>query len=99
MYYRLIKETDTEIHVSTEGLETPGAECIHTEFSEEGPIYNIVTFGRQISCYLGISMFFAGDHKHTYHIFHKEYTGKDAQKCKNTYKTLSTNYITTTNQP
>ena len=100
MFYKFIKETDTEIHLSTVGMEIPNAECVNVEFSEEGPTYNIITFesGKKILCYLFISMFFAKDHRHTYYIFHKKYTGKDAKKCKNTYNTLSTDYITTTTQ-
>ena len=27
-YYRLIEETDTEIRVSTKGIEVPGTECV-----------------------------------------------------------------------
>lgn len=31
MYYRLLKETDREIILSDEGIEIPGAECVHIE--------------------------------------------------------------------
>lgn len=46
MYYRLIKESETEIHISTEGLEIPGAECVRIDPATSGYISPNLSYWR-----------------------------------------------------
>ena len=88
LYYRLVKETDTTLRVSPKGMEVPGTECVFVEFTNETWMEQLVTFedGRQVLCYLGISLSPPSAKDQTAFALHKIYD-KDVKKCKNTYKT------------